>query len=78
MEEEALVAAIPGRSGQSGGRKFGNNKPQFKRPTAQAASSGHNPSPQYLAQNSAGLCFYHWTFGDRASKCKSPCSWQGN
>lgn len=35
-------------------------------------------SPHALAKDSAGLCFYHWNFGDNASKCRPPCSWQGN
>jgi len=40
--------------------------------------SAANTTPSYLAQESAGLCFYHWWFGDRASNYESPCSWQGN
>jgi hypothetical protein len=28
--------------------------------------------------NSNGLCFYHNNFGPRASRCRSPCGWQGN
>ena len=40
--------------------------------------SQQNPPPGLLARQSAGLCFYHWTFGDKAHSCKSPCTWQGN
>ncbi len=31
-----------------------------------------------LAWQSSGLCFSHWNFGEKAWKCKQPCSWQGN
>ena len=35
-------------------------------------------APVSLARDSAGLCFYHWSFGKRANNCTAPCSWQGN
>ena len=39
---------------------------------------GIQPLPVALARNSAGLCFYHRQFGNRAHSCEAPCSWQGN
>jgi len=79
VEDNSSVAAV-----QRGSRPGGTNKrpaAKFKPPQRTGPSSGGHTdgvSPQALAMQSAGLCFYHWTFGDHANQCKSPCSWQGN
>jgi hypothetical protein len=57
-----------------------------KRGRGQAATRGgsapkvnkEGTSPASLARSSSGLCFYHWTFGEKATKCEALCSWQGN
>jgi hypothetical protein len=54
------------RGGAQGGTQAGGN------------SSKTSPSPANLAQESSGLCYFHWTFGERANNCKGDCSWQGN
>ena len=51
---------------QSGGRQ--------QRSTAQQLA----PSPATLSQQAAGLCWFHFTFGAKANKCRKPCAWQGN
>jgi hypothetical protein len=70
----------------------GTGKPsRGKRGGAQSRSKDHSRStlppksaaaattaPAALARESAGLCYFHWHFGDQALKCESPCSWQGN
>jgi hypothetical protein len=43
-----------------------------------AAAAIYTPPPAALARQSAGLCFFHWSFGDKADKCGGICSWQGN
>ena len=37
--------------------------------------SGRSPSPY---QDGSELCFYHHTYGNRANRCKAPCTWSGN
>jgi len=32
-------------------------------------------SPKQISKMQAQLCFYHWTFGDKAQKCDAPCNW---
>lgn len=85
VEPEAdldIVAAIPSRgggargggrsSGSRGGGGRGGGRPPNSSQQDQAST------PRSLAQQSAGLCFFHWSFGEKATKCRSPCSWQGN
>lgn len=76
LEDEGAVAAVQGGYRQAANKKF-HGKSAAKKP-ATPSSGVANPSPAYLARDSAGLCFYHWTFGEKATKCKEPCSWQGN
>jgi hypothetical protein len=28
-----------------------------------------------LTWHASGLCFFHWTFSDKATKCVDPCTW---
>jgi hypothetical protein len=65
-----------GRGGQQRGRGGA------KSTTAPAASSDapaaaapKDPTPSALARFTSGLCFFHWNFADRATKCLPPCSW---
>ena len=86
VQEEQLDPAVNAlRGGGSGGRgrqgapaKRGgqtNNKAHL--PPKGAAAAG-STAPAALARESAGLCYYHWHFGDQAVKCEKPCAWQGN
>ncbi len=72
--DQPTVAAVSARGRQghkpaSGGRGG--------RGGAAAAGSQLPPplKPVDLARIQAGLCFYHWTFGDKANKCVQPCNW---
>ncbi len=76
-----------GKGGFSHGRGRGGSKPQRggghsgegqSADGAAGTAAAAGPSPAALAQDSAGLCYYHWTYGDKATKCRAPCSWQGN
>jgi hypothetical protein len=82
----ASVAAVRGgfipRANKSGAQR---GKGRGRGGHSKAASSSLNagaavytPPPAALARQSAGLCFYHWSFGDKADKCEGICSWQGN
>jgi len=60
------VAAIkqPGKGDKKQWRKGGSAPPVP--PRSKAA-----PYPP-----DASVCFYHWTYGVNAQRCKAPCSWQ--
>lgn len=49
-------------------------RPSRSRSRSQPRSNSRASSPG----PSSGLCWYHRRFGDKANKCTSPCSWQGN
>jgi hypothetical protein len=42
------------------------------------ATSVDEPKASKEAHLAAGLCIKHWRYGEAASSCTSPCSWQGN
>ncbi len=71
------MAAICGQ-GSSGTRRNQKKKkktgPQKK--NQQAVKDKTRPTD--LAQQSSGLCFSHWNFGEKAWKSEWPCSRQGN
>jgi hypothetical protein len=82
--EDSTVAAVSsqrgrgrgGRSSQRGGHSNPSRGGQAGSNTG--SSSTATLTPTSLAQESSGLCHYHWTYGDKAKRCRSPCSWQGN
>lgn len=47
-----------------------------------AASPRRKKSPRRShaggQKNDDGLCYYHSSYGERANKCRPPCTWQGN
>jgi uncharacterized membrane protein YgcG len=85
--EPAPVAAVSTRGQQRGGSRRGgrfrgsNRGAGGQRRTGGGASDGvpaANMTPSDLARAGSDLCYYHWSFGDKASKCTAPCGWQGN
>jgi hypothetical protein len=85
---ENLVAAVSSAAsgrGKSGHRGKGRGASRPPRGTT-AASNGtsaastlstraQSPAPSDLARSSTGLCFYHWSFGEKARSCNAPCTW---
>ncbi|MFO0000426.1 MAG: hypothetical protein ACK559_04800, partial [bacterium] len=75
----ASVAAVRGAGGRGrGGRSCGRGAARgvAKAPAATAAPTGvtaAEPTPSYLARIGSGLCFFPWTFEDKATKCVAPC-----
>ncbi len=69
-----------GRGGNNNSRGRGGSRPAKSgaAPSTAAAAAEASTSPAAQAQDSAGLCYYHWTYGEKASRCRKPCSWQGN
>ena len=87
------VEAARGRGGRGGRGNRSNrgqqpvsrgNQPQSgsQQPRQQQSSSGTPVataiSPSDLARMSSDLCFFHWSWGDKARNCVAPCGWQGN
>ena len=73
--QDSLVAALPGKN------KHIHQQPNKKQPMPvppRPNKEKYPTAPVSLARDSAGLCFYHWSFGKRANNCTAPCSWQGN
>jgi len=73
----STVAAVAAK-----GKGKGGQKSQDKAHAPPAGPAGAPPpaaaprnSPSDLAQLQSGLCFYHWRFGEKATKCKTPCIW---
>lgn len=73
-DDTDVVAALrPG--GQR--NKFAKPPPIPPRPQQHAgAAQSTAPAPVKVAQQATGLCYYHWTYGEKATKCRKPCSWQ--
>ena len=77
--QEDLIAAIPAKARQQRGGKQYKKQPPPLPPRPQSNSKEKYPTaPATLARDSAGLCYYHWSYGDKATNCSAPCSWQGN
>jgi hypothetical protein len=82
----AVQGAFRGRQRGRGGRGRGRGgqtqqQPTQQQPAQQTQQDGqqggtpHPTAPGTLARFSTGLCHFHWTFGEKAKKCETPCSW---
>ncbi len=73
-----FVAAISGdrRRGSSvaRGKTLGGGRGRG----GKAAPRLPEPEASKEARLAAGLCIKHWRYGEAASSCEQPCSWQGN
>jgi hypothetical protein len=88
MDEQDGVAAVaavkPAARGRGRGGGRGGQQATVAKAAAKTAASGGagaagtpaaDPTPSDLARMSSGLCFFHWAFADKASKCVPPCMW---
>ena len=59
-----------------------NNRGQQQRQQPQQSSGGQSAvastSPSDIARMGSDLCFFHWSWGEKARNCVAPCGWQGN
>ena len=78
MSQEDLVAALPAKGKQMKGGKQNKKQPLPLPPRPQKEKEKYPTAPGTLARDSAGLCYNHWSYGDRANNCSAPCTWQGN
>jgi hypothetical protein len=76
--EEPLIVVVQhagrgrGRGRGSGGRGLGRGGYKQQQ---QQDTPPHPTAPGTLARFSTGLCHFHWSFGNKAKKCETPCSW---
>ena len=75
-ETDPAVAAVQSGRGR-GFQKRGGQQRGAGRNTG-GRGGGRKDAPRDLARAASGLCYWHWTFGDKAAVCKQPCSWTGN
>ena len=86
--EERLVAAVSSAAATKGKSSHrGKGRGASRAPCGTTAAStvtsaastlstrAQLPAPSDLARSSTGLCFYHWTFGEKARSCNAPCTW---
>jgi hypothetical protein len=80
QEAEFVAAVRPGgqRGGNSRGGARGGSRGRGSRGAARGGGAAHEPEASKEARLAAGMCFKHWRYGDAATSCTQPCSWQGN
>jgi hypothetical protein len=86
--EETTVAAVRpgaggGQRGGGGGQRGGGWKAKKKQGRGggvggSGQQASHTLTHAEQARVGSGLCFRHFCFGAKASKCEAPCSWSGN
>jgi hypothetical protein len=64
-----------GRGGRGGGQQY-----QHQQAGGQQQSGGGQQvaAPNSVARSASGLCWYHWSYGEKANHCEKHCAWQGN
>jgi hypothetical protein len=80
-QEVDFVAALrtgSQRGGNSRGGARGTNRGCGGRGAARGGFATHEPEASKEARLAACMCFKHWLYGDAATSCTEPCSWQGN
>lgn len=56
----------------------GNREARKSRPQPQAAPRRGSPQPRSARSPSSEICWYHRTFGEKATKCRQPCNFRLN
>ena len=71
-----------GQQNSSRGQPGNNNRGQQHCQQPQQSSGGQSAvastSPSDIARIGSDLCFFHWSWGEKARNCVAPCGWQGN
>jgi hypothetical protein len=75
VADSPAVLAVDSRH-RSVSPKAGRNGTDRRRsPSRRDATRSQTPGP---ARDGGDLCWYHASWGKKANKCRSPCSWTGN
>ena len=71
-----------GQQNSSRGQPGNSNRGQQHRQQPQQSSGGQSAvastNPSDIARMGSDLCFFHWSWGEKARNCVAPCRWQGN
>jgi hypothetical protein len=78
-EENQVVPVQPlsfqGRGGRGqGGRAQGGKHARCGKAATAGAGVPHADAPASVSRSSTGLCYYHWTYGNKAYSCEAPFS----
>ena len=63
---------------QPGGHNRGQQQRQQPQQSSGSQSSVASTSPSDIGRMGTDLCFFHWSWGEKARNCVAPCRWQGN
>ncbi len=72
MDEPALNAI---KQQQSKDRSGGDKKKKY---WSKKKDRSDGQGPSLTARLESGLCHAHWVYGESATSCHKPCTWQGN
>jgi hypothetical protein len=81
LDGDMVAALRPGDRGRGlnrGRGKGASGRGRGGRGGGRPASAADEPEASREARLAAGLCVKHWRYGEVASSCMQPCSWQGN
>ncbi len=73
-----FVAANSGDRRPGGGAALGKTRGGGRGRSGKAAPRLPEPEASKEARLAADLCINHWRYGEAASSCEQPYSWQGN
>ena len=77
--QEDTVTAVKNFKQKNTNNRNNQQQPPLLLPRAQSSQKTQKVTPPAtVAQQSAGLCYYHWSFGEKAHSCRATCTWQGN
>ena len=60
------------------GNQSSSQQPRHSQQATGGTLAASAMSPSDLARMGRDLCFFLWSWGDKARNCMSPCGWQGN
>jgi hypothetical protein len=63
---------------RTGGLRGGNSRGGARGRSRGGGGAAHEPEAYKEARLAAGMCFKLWRYGDAATSCTQPWSWQGN
>ena len=63
---------------QPGSHNSGQQHCQQPQQSSGGQSAVSSTSPSDIARMGSDLCFFHWSWGEKARNCVAPCGWQGN
>ena len=63
---------------QPGNNNRGQQQRQQPQQSSDSQSAADSISPSAIARMGSNLCYFHWSWGEKARNCVAPCGWQGN